>query len=133
HVTGVQTCALPILSEASQRNGRSFGVAVRKNHQQLGVRRRPGAQGCADRRFSWMKTASLHGRTCSVSAQPCIPASQPRTYTPAQKVCTNNIDNRKQKREPFGSPSQSSANYQRWLSARCCSSGSVCMRVAISL
>src|SRR5690606_34890996 len=33
-----------------------------------------GGQGCADRRFSGMKTASLQGCTCSVSAWPCTPA-----------------------------------------------------------
>src|SRR5690606_30234694 len=32
-----------------------------------------GRQGCADRRFSGMKTASLQGRIHGVSARPCLP------------------------------------------------------------
>src|SRR5690606_3362545 len=45
-----------------------------------------GGQGCADRRLSGMKTASLQGRTCSVSARPCTPA---RPGTGSQQGRTN--------------------------------------------
>src|SRR5690554_5454534 len=60
-------------------NGRIRGVPTQRRKLRVadgftssrcGVIGGAGGQGCADRRFSGMKTASLQGCTCSVSACP---------------------------------------------------------------
>src|SRR5690606_12009765 len=63
--------------------------------QRLGVCWRVGLQGCADRRFSGMKTASLQGRIHGVSARPCSPARPYTVYQPASIWLLRSYQSRK--------------------------------------
>ena len=63
-----------VVSGASQRNGKNAELLRGFSGSHCGACWRAGVQGCADRRLSGMTTASLQGRTCSVSARPCTTA-----------------------------------------------------------